>query len=214
MKLLAIHGIGHQEADLSWQPLWQGVFTDGIKGALPAEEVTVEFLNYDDLFTPFLEELDAIEFAKAAFNLGSSALSRSSRGLFDLSDSVKWFVGMVVVFVNNEDLRASCATSWKRSSPSSNPTSLPPTVSAPSWRMTSSVSRRPRGRAHVRHVRLAARQRFRARPIRRRPCRAFRRYALVSPVQRERSRVRGHGPRFRRVSDGDEIQPDRNDVWQ
>ena len=74
MKLLAIHGIGrHDDKPEAWQPLWRQVITDGITKNVPAEQVEVAFLVYDDLFEPYLKTLRAAEFATAAWNLGSSA---------------------------------------------------------------------------------------------------------------------------------------------
>ncbi len=107
MKLLAIHGIGHHDLPNRsvWQTAWTQAIKDGIGQSAPAEPVDVAFLEYDDLFETYLKNLGAAEFAKAAWNLGSGVVTAGARGLFDLSDSTRWHAGMVVVFVNHDDLR-------------------------------------------------------------------------------------------------------------
>ncbi len=50
MKILWIHGIGHQEVDLSWQPHWERNIGDGLKRWNPRLKLQFEFLKYDKHF--------------------------------------------------------------------------------------------------------------------------------------------------------------------
>jgi hypothetical protein len=107
MKILCVHGIGHQDDPNTvpvWHRLWQDAVTQGLQATAPELAVAVDFLAYDDLFTDALAALGYADFAKAAWNLTAGAFRRP-RGLFTLSDSTRWHAGMVVVWVNDADLR-------------------------------------------------------------------------------------------------------------
>jgi hypothetical protein len=106
MKVLCIHGIGHQEAASSvWQPLWQEAIGDNISAFTPGGTApAIEFLDYDDLFEEPLANLSYRDFATAFWNLSAGAFARP-RGLLDFSDATRWYAGMVVIWINNEDLR-------------------------------------------------------------------------------------------------------------
>jgi hypothetical protein len=107
MKVLCVHGIGRQEATAAtWQPVWQDAITHGLDVVNPAGGVpSVEFVRYDDLFEGPLSRLSYRDFAAAFWELTRGALLHP-RGLLDFSDSTRWFAGMVVVWVDNDGLRA------------------------------------------------------------------------------------------------------------
>jgi hypothetical protein len=105
MKVLCVHGIGHQEENVTtWEPLWTTAVTQGLQATAPDLAVEVAFLDYDNLFNDALAALSYADFAKAAWNLTAGALRRQ-RAWFELSDSTRWHAGMVVVWVNDSDLR-------------------------------------------------------------------------------------------------------------
>jgi hypothetical protein len=106
MKVLCVHGIGHQEAASSvWEPLWQQAIGDNIGALSPGGAVpAIDFLDYDDLFEEPLANLSYRDFATAFWNLSSGAFARP-RALLEFSDSTRWYAGMVVVWVNDQDLR-------------------------------------------------------------------------------------------------------------
>src|SRR5947209_7861116 len=106
LKVLALHGIGHQDAKIDqWQAPWQATVTQQLQLFAPGLDVDVEFLGYDDLFDPYVAALTYTDFVTAVGRLLAGALRRP-RGLFDLSDDTRWYPGMVVAWVNNEQLRA------------------------------------------------------------------------------------------------------------
>jgi hypothetical protein len=109
MKALCVHGIGRAEADLDgWWPDWQAAISEGV--SRPASPPPgLDYLPYDDLFEGPLGNLSYADFAKA-FWLLSNGVFRRSRGLFDFlefSDTTRWYAGMVVVWINDESLRAA-----------------------------------------------------------------------------------------------------------
>lgn len=104
MKILCLHGIGHQDDPAraaTWKQLWQSAIDQNI-GATP----DIEFWEYDRFFEAPLARLSHADFAKAFWHLGGGVVF-SPRGLLDLSDSTRWHAGMVAVWVNEEDLRAT-----------------------------------------------------------------------------------------------------------
>jgi hypothetical protein len=106
LKVLALHGIGHQDAKIDqWQDDWRTTVKQRFQLFAAGLDVGVEFLGYDDLFDPYVAALTYTDFVTAFGRLLAGALRRP-RGLFDLSDDTRWYPGMVVAWVNNEQLRA------------------------------------------------------------------------------------------------------------
>jgi hypothetical protein len=106
MKVLCIHGIGHQEAQKdNWQPAWAQAINDTLNQLNPAiGPHQIDFLDYDNLFEAPLARLGYTDFATALGRLVWGRLTRP-RGLFDLSEQTRWYPGMVVVWVNQPQLR-------------------------------------------------------------------------------------------------------------
>jgi len=111
MKVLCLHGVFHQESTASvWQPLWKKALVDGLGALNPGQpDPTVDFVPYDDLFEAPLARLSYADFASAFWNLTSGTIAHA-RGLFDFSDATRWSSGMVVVWVDDEALRAALRT--------------------------------------------------------------------------------------------------------
>jgi len=111
MRILAIHGIGHCDAQTDWQRSWAGAITQGLQRWNPALQPDIEYLRYDDLFEQ--HALDTAVVARALGELVSSGLFFSlkdlvmgRRGLVsDALESVRWTAGMVAQWVALEDLR-------------------------------------------------------------------------------------------------------------
>jgi pimeloyl-ACP methyl ester carboxylesterase len=106
MNVLCIHGIGHQELDLSWQAIWIDKIHSNLQGQLSPSDV--HFLEFDKLFEPKLNSLSRRQYADAVWQLSAGwwRLPRE-RWLFTLSESEKWTLGMVAVFVNDASLRSA-----------------------------------------------------------------------------------------------------------
>lgn len=111
MRILAIHGVGHCDANNDWQPLWRSAVTDGLKAWNDRAAPQVEFLDYDRFFEQ--APLDTAVVREAVLRLAASGLFygiadrlRNRAGLATALESVRWTAGMVAQWVALEDLRA------------------------------------------------------------------------------------------------------------
>jgi hypothetical protein len=116
VKILGIHGVGHEEATPSpqWQADWAAAIRAGVRDSNADVQVQIDFVNYDGLFQPVLDNLTASDVAAAFFKLVGGALGSDLGGLFnrpramiDFPDAVRWTAGMVVAWVENDQLRAA-----------------------------------------------------------------------------------------------------------
>ncbi len=112
LRVLCVHGVGHEEADPQFVPKWTRAITDGLGAWDPraAAEVQLEFLGFDDLFDH--APLNAATFAAAFTRLLGSGLSAAlgdlahpGRGLLDLPATVRWSAGMVAQWATEAPLR-------------------------------------------------------------------------------------------------------------
>jgi hypothetical protein len=116
MKILAVHGLGHQEKNPeSWHPQWRAALKQVINRWNPAVDVQVDFAVYDDDFasTPMTVGGTASGFGRLLWDEVrysvtdkiSSWLGRK-RGFGEgVSETVKWKIGMVTQFADDEKLR-------------------------------------------------------------------------------------------------------------
>ena len=116
MKILAVHGLGHQEKNPeSWHPQWRAALKEVINRWNPAVDVQVEFAKYDDDFgtTPMtvggtLGGFGRLLWDEVRYSVTdriSSWLGRK-RGFGEgVSETVKWKIGMVTQFAEDEKLR-------------------------------------------------------------------------------------------------------------
>jgi hypothetical protein len=116
MKILAVHGLGHQEkTPESWHPQWRAALKDVIGRWNPSVDVQVDFATYDDDFaaTPMtvggtLGGFGRLLWDEVHYSVTdkiSSWLGRK-RGFGDgVSETVKWKIGMVTQFAEDEKLR-------------------------------------------------------------------------------------------------------------
>ena len=111
MRILAIHGVGHGDANTGWQPKWRSAISDGLKAWNPNAAPEIDFLTYDHYFEQ--HDLDAPVVVEAFARLsvsglfyGITDLFRSRRGIGDMLEGVRWTAGMVAQWVALEELRA------------------------------------------------------------------------------------------------------------
>ena len=112
LKILCVHGIGHQEADPAFEDTWIDAITSGLVTWRSDRPFRIEFVAYDDLFAA--DPPSALDVAKAVVKLGASGLFHSigdlfrrRRGFGDIAESVRWTAGMVVQWAENNRLRAA-----------------------------------------------------------------------------------------------------------
>lgn len=109
MRVLLIHGVGHKEANGSWDAEWQAAIQKA-KGSIdPGVEFVFEKLPYDDQFAS--AKLDAGVVAEALARLLASGVWHGIGDIFSsrgFGDDVRWTAGMVAQWAADEGLRASC----------------------------------------------------------------------------------------------------------
>lgn len=112
LRILCVHGVGHQESDPNFRPSWNATIENAIRSVDPTCAFVVDFFEYDDLVDD--ADTSALAYAAALTNLLSSFVVngvgdtlRGTRGLGDIPDEFKRSVGMVAHWVANENLRAT-----------------------------------------------------------------------------------------------------------
>lgn len=113
LKVLAVHGVGgNQRTADQWQPEWRSVIQNAIRVHEPSLPVDVEFVEIDDIFAGQNPDY------RRAFRLLSTNWFRSrhldmadpalrERGILDgLNDRLYWTAGMVVLWVEDQQIRA------------------------------------------------------------------------------------------------------------
>ncbi|MBA3351849.1 MAG: caspase family protein [Blastocatellia bacterium] len=113
LKILCVHGIGHQEFDLDWQPRWDTAIKAGIAQWNPARTVQTQFLAYDDVFeaTPMTPHGTVEGIGRLLLNsfiYGIGDIFHRRRGFRDIPEKIKWYAGMVTQWSENENLRKKC----------------------------------------------------------------------------------------------------------
>jgi metacaspase-1 len=111
MRILAIHGVGHCDANNDWQPGWRSAVTAGLKAWSNSAAPDIEFLEYDRFFEQ--APLDTGVVRDALLRLAASGLFygiadrlRNRAGLAGALESVRWTAGMAAQWVALEDLRS------------------------------------------------------------------------------------------------------------
>lgn len=112
VKVLCVHGVGHQEADVAWQEDWRREIAGGLASWSPGVAAELEFVAYDHLFDA--ADLDPATVAEAILRLTASGfmhgvadLFRRRRGLAEVSERVRWTAGMVAQWAADSKLRAA-----------------------------------------------------------------------------------------------------------
>lgn len=114
LRLLCLHGVGHQGANPRFEVLWRDAITEGLRVWDTHLMPEIEFVVYDDLFAA--RSLTPASVASAMLKLGTSGvvhgigdLFRRMRGLADVSESMRWTAGMVAQWTEDETLRYAAA---------------------------------------------------------------------------------------------------------
>lgn len=113
LKVLCVHGIGHQEFDVGWQSKWKRSIKAGIAQWNPEMAVKTDFVAYDDLFaktgmTPHgtLQGIGSLLLNGFIYGIGDFFHRR--RGFGEIPEKIKWYAGMVTQWAEDEELRKKC----------------------------------------------------------------------------------------------------------
>lgn len=117
MKILTVHGLGHQEHNhASWQPQWTAALRTVFTRWNPGLPVDVVHAAYDDLFgdTPMTVGGTLGGFGRLLWDEVRYSATETVAGFFGrkrgfgdaISETVKWKIGMVTQFAEDEKLRA------------------------------------------------------------------------------------------------------------
>ncbi len=94
MKILCIHGIGHQEERIGWRDDWVQLITDRAREWQPAAAPVITQFAYDELFAA--EGTSSAVYVAAVLKLLKSWAGHSGeRDIFGVFDKTRWTVGMV-----------------------------------------------------------------------------------------------------------------------
>ena len=105
MKIMCIHGIGHQEERVAtWRDDWVNSITKAIGEWDAAAKIEIRQFAYDDLFD-HADSSSFVYFTAMAKLIKSWVAHAGERDIFGLSDKYRWTVGMVAQFVALPDMR-------------------------------------------------------------------------------------------------------------
>ncbi len=121
LRILCVQGVGDHRDDSAGQEAWETAIRDGIarwnpQHEVPQHEVDVRFVDYHQLFAnASLNAGDTLHALRLLLGSGiyhavgdwlSDWATRSRRrGIFDFPDRIRWTAGMVVQWVDNDELR-------------------------------------------------------------------------------------------------------------
>ncbi len=105
MKILCVHGIGHQEERANWRQDWQTSITTRVREWDANVALDIRQFAYDDLFAAASTSAPVYLTALARL-LKSWVLHTGERDIFGLFDKTRWTVGMVAQWTALHDLRA------------------------------------------------------------------------------------------------------------
>jgi hypothetical protein len=96
MKILLVHGVGHKEADGTWDAEWQAVIRKVVGAIDPVVKCEFEKVLYDEQFAK--AKLDAGVIAEALARLLASGVWHGIGDIFSsrgFGDDIRWTAGMV-----------------------------------------------------------------------------------------------------------------------
>src|SRR5262245_48403012 len=95
LRVLCIHGVGHQDVDPTWQEGWRRAIEHAVDDWNPGRPVEATFATYDDLFRN--APLNPLAVTEALWKLitsgivhGIGDLLHGRRGLGDIPDRLRW----------------------------------------------------------------------------------------------------------------------------
>src|SRR6266513_1678110 len=100
LKVLGVHGIGHQESHLDWQSQWHDAIEAGITRWDGNIAVQTDFVAYDDIFgetamTPHGTVEGVGRLLLNGFIYGIGDFFHRRRGFGEIPERIKWYAGMV-----------------------------------------------------------------------------------------------------------------------
>lgn len=116
LRVLCVHGIGGQESTPDWHKPWEASVQRALDKAGASRKVVATPLQYDEVFAQ--ADLSGIDFVEALGRLAGSGIWHGLGDLFapartleraearGLNDSIRWYAGMVVKWIEDEQLRA------------------------------------------------------------------------------------------------------------
>ncbi len=105
MKVLCIHGIGHQEERKeAWENDWVPAITKAVREWSPGAQIEIRQFAYDDLFEA-ADSSSFVYFTALAKLIKNWVVHSGERDIFGLFDKYRWTVGMVAQFVALPALR-------------------------------------------------------------------------------------------------------------
>lgn len=103
LKILCVHGVGKHPNGGPWEGLWKRSIEAPITSIDPEIEIKIEFAYLDDIFDDY--PIDAEDILKALVKLGASGLMAPFRQPRGMGANIRWTAGMVVQWVENDELR-------------------------------------------------------------------------------------------------------------
>ena len=104
MKILCIHGIGHQEERPAWRDDWVKLVTSRVEEWAPVAAPVITQFAYDDLFEA--ESTSSAVYVAALLKLLKSWAGHSGeRDIFGVFSTTRWTVGMVAQWSAIDALR-------------------------------------------------------------------------------------------------------------
>lgn len=115
IKILCVHGIGHEEADENFETSWHRSIVHAVLRVAPSADIELDYFQYDSRFSA--SGLGTPEIAEATLRLLTSSVIHSvgdvfrrNRGFSQFSDRLRWTAGMVAQWTADEALRATLRT--------------------------------------------------------------------------------------------------------
>jgi hypothetical protein len=110
ISLLCVHGVSHSEIDAEFRHSWTEAITRAVQSCDPDLQPTIDFLEYDDLFSK--APLNLVTYGVALGKLLTSSVVHGigdllprTRGVEDIPQVIRWTAGMVAQWSTDDELR-------------------------------------------------------------------------------------------------------------
>jgi hypothetical protein len=103
LKVMCVHGVGHHPVGGQWETRWKNAILKSVADIDPDRDAELIFIHYDDIFKKHPITFSGCIEALAKLTVsGASHLFRAPRSI---SGNLRWTAGMVVQWVENDNLR-------------------------------------------------------------------------------------------------------------